>query len=83
MKVKLLKRIRNEANRNLGFYGSWSGYFFTYIFGKRYEGDIVSGFKYVVGDTGTFLQDSILDYIHKKYKCPKTKKNATEKESNR
>ena len=68
MNVKLLKHIRKEAEDNLYFFGCWSGYFVTYIYGEKYEGNIVSGFKYLIGDTGCFIQDSILDYIHKNYK---------------
>jgi hypothetical protein len=72
MKVKLLKRIRHEAIKNLDFLGSWSGHWETSIFGNEYNSDEVSGFQYVVGNTGTFIQDSILDYIHKEYKNKRT-----------
>jgi len=74
MKIKLLKQIRKEAEGNLKFFGSWSGYFFTSIFGEKYESERVSGFKYMMDDTGTFIQKSILDYIHTHYKKYKHKK---------
>ena len=65
MRVKLLKKIRNEALSNLYFVGTWSGYWKTSINGITYKSDVVSGFQYVIGDTGTFIQDAILSYCNK------------------
>lgn len=78
MRIGLLKDFRREAKRNLDFFGSWSGYFITYIYGEKYESGRVSGYKYMTDDTGTFIQESILDYIHghyKRYKNRNTKKH--------
>ena len=77
MKVSLLRQLREEAENNLDFSGSWRGYFFTYIFGERYEGNIVSGYCYISGNNGTFIQDSILNYIHKHYKHKKRNSTRT------
>ena len=65
MKVKLLKRLRHEALSNLDFVGGWSGYWTTTIGGTIYKSNTVSGFKYVIGDTGTFIQDSIISHCKK------------------
>jgi len=62
MKTKLLRRIRKQANINLEFICGWSGYWFTVIDGTPYRSDVVSGFKYVINDTGTFIQDAIISH---------------------
>lgn len=66
MKVKLLKRLRKQALANLDFMGSWDGYWYTYIDGIRYESGIVSGFKYIIGDTDTFIQDAIISHCKRR-----------------
>ena len=66
MKVKLLRKIRNQAYNNLDFLGRWSGYWTTCIDGTYYRSELVSGFKYIVNDTGTFIQDSIISYCKRK-----------------
>lgn len=65
MKIKLLRRLRKQAYANLTFIGVWSGYWFTVIDGKPYRSDLVSGFKYIVNDTGTFIQDAIISHCRK------------------
>ena len=57
----ILLRWRHEALGRLRFFGSWSGYWETRIEGIRYRGERVSGFKAVVGDIGTFIQDALID----------------------
>lgn len=56
-----LKELRLEAIGRLDFDGSWSGYWTTSIMGVNYRSERVSGFKYVTGDCGTFIQDAIID----------------------
>jgi len=56
-----LKELRLEAIGRLDFKGSWSGYWTTSIMGVNYRSESVSGFKYVTGDCGTFIQDAIID----------------------
>lgn len=57
----ILLQWRNEAYRRLRFIGRWSGYWETSIGGISYCGDIVSGFKYISGDVGTFIHDALID----------------------
>jgi hypothetical protein len=57
----ILLRWRHEALGKLRFFGSWSGYWETRIEGVCYRGESVSGFKAVVGDIGTFIQDALID----------------------
>lgn len=57
----ILLRWRHEAFDNLTFIGTWSGYWKTRINGINYRSETVSGFKAVVGDTGTFIQDALID----------------------
>ena len=57
----ILLRWRHEALGMLRFSGAWSGYWETRIEGVRYRGERVSGFKAVVGDIGTFIQDALID----------------------
>lgn len=56
-----LKELRLEAVGRLEFEGCWSGHWITSIMGVRYRSESVSGFKYVTGDCGTFVQDAIID----------------------
>ena len=65
MKIKLLRRLRKQAYDHLKFIGGWSGYWFTVIDGTPYRSDVVSGFKYIVNDTGTFIQDAIISHCKK------------------
>ena len=57
----ILLRWRHEALGKLRFFGAWSGYWETRIEGVCYRGETVSGFKAVVGDIGTFIQDALID----------------------
>ena len=57
----ILLRWRHEALGRLSFVGSWSGWWETRIDGIAYRGAQVSGFKAVVGDCGTFIQDALID----------------------
>ncbi len=41
--------------------GTWSGYWETCIGGIRYRGERISGLKAFLGDTGTFIQDALID----------------------
>lgn len=63
MKIKLLHKLRRQAYNNLKFWGAWSGYWYTEIDGTIYRSENVSGFKYIVNDTGTFIQDSIISHV--------------------
>lgn len=63
-KRNLLREMRLEAFGKLDFVGGWCGFWTTSIMGVRYRSEIVSGFKYCVGDYGTFLQDAIIDRCH-------------------
>lgn len=73
MKTKLLKQYRSEALRNLEFDGGWSGYWTTEVDGVRYRSNSVSGFCYLVNDTGVFIQNVLIHRINllrqKKF-CP-------------
>lgn len=60
-KRKWLKEMRLEAVGRLRFDGGWSGCWTTTIMGVNYRSEMVSGFKYVSGDCGTFIQDAIID----------------------
>ena len=59
----ILLRWRHEALGRLRFIGSWSGWWETMIGGITYRGEHVSGFKAVVGDCGTFIQDALIDRV--------------------
>lgn len=63
MNITILSRLRTEAIGRLRFSGGWSGHWYTTIDGIHYRGEMVSGFKYVVGDCGTLIQDAILHRI--------------------
>ena len=44
MKIKLLKRLRNDILQNFEYHdGGWSGYYRVIYKGTRYESEIVSG----------------------------------------
>jgi len=84
----ILRKYRQEALDRLQFIGSWSGFWKTSIDGVRYRSETVSGFKYVVGDCGSFIQDAIIDRIKlrrdpKKYSSDKTEKYITTNEKSR
>lgn len=68
MKAKLLKMYRKQFYDNLDFVGSWSGRWQTTVNGCTYRSEVVSGFNYVIFDTGTFLQDTLIDVVRKKNK---------------
>ena len=57
----ILLRWRHEALGRLSFTGGWSGFWETRIDGISYRGETISGFKAVVGDVGTFIQDALID----------------------
>lgn len=60
MKVKLLKKLRNEAINNLDFVGGWTGCWTTKIEGIKYESEEVSSCKFVVfNDPENFVQNAI------------------------
>lgn len=59
----ILLKYRHEALGRLRFIGSWSGWWETRIDGITYRGEHVSGFKAVVGDCGTFIQDVLIDRV--------------------
>ena len=47
MKIKLLKRLRNDILQNFEYHdGGWSGYYRVIYKGTRYESEIVSGLNY-------------------------------------
>ena len=48
MKIKLLKRLRNDILQNFEYHdGGWSGYYRVIYKGTRYESEIVSGLNSV------------------------------------
>lgn len=57
----VLLRWRHEALGRLRFVGVWSGYWETSIDGIWYRGEVVSGFKFLIEDSGTFIQDALID----------------------
>lgn len=59
----ILLEYRHEALGRLQFIGQWSGFWKTRIDGITYRSERVSGFKAVVGDRGTFIQDAIIDRV--------------------
>lgn len=59
----ILLQWRHEALGRLEFVGSWSGFWQTSIDGITYCSERVSGFKAVIGDCGTFIQDALLDRV--------------------
>jgi len=60
-KTNWLKKLRWEAEGKLGFDGVWSGNWTTTIMGVHYRSYRVCSFDYCKGDTGTFIQDAIID----------------------
>lgn len=74
MKVKLLKKLRRQAEYNLKFIGRWSGYWLTNIEGIYFYSNVVSGFKFVTLDCGYFLQNAISLYVSMKRKKEYEKK---------
>ena len=71
LNFSVLNAYRCEALSRLKFWGTWSGYWETVIDNVRYRSEIVSGFKYISGDYGNFIRDSILDRV----RLRKDKKN--------
>lgn len=63
LNFSVLNAYRCEALSRLRFFGGWSGYWETVIDNVRYRSESVSGFKYVIGDYGNFIRDSILDRV--------------------
>ena len=63
LNFSVLNAYRCEALSRLKFWGTWSGYWETVIDNVRYRSERVSGFKYVSGDYGNFIRDSILDRV--------------------
>ena len=59
----ILRKYRQEAIGRLRFIGSWSGFWETTIDGINYRGERVSGYKAVVGDCGSFIQDALIDRV--------------------
>jgi len=72
----VLNKYRSEAMSRLRFWGIWSGYWETTIDNVRYRSEIVSGFKYISGDYGNFIRDSILDRV--RLRKNKEKKSETD-----
>ena len=66
LNITILHKYRHEALEHLRFIGSWSGYWVTVIDGIRYCSCRMSGFKYIMGDCGTFIQDAIIDRVYLK-----------------
>lgn len=66
MKVRLLKRLRSQAEQNLEFIGGWSGYWITKIDGIYFHSNIVSGLNYVLNDSNFFIQNAISKYVSMK-----------------
>ena len=60
MNIKILTELRTEAIGRLRFTGGWSGYWYTRIDGINYRSAIMSGFRFLTGDCGSFVQDAIL-----------------------
>ena len=63
MNITILSRLRTEAIGRLRFSGGWSGYWYTRIDGINYCSAIMSGFRFLTGDCGSFVQDAILHRI--------------------
>ncbi len=61
LNITILLRWRHEALGRLRFKGGWSGYWETSIDGISYRSERVSGVRYVVGDSGTFIQNALID----------------------
>lgn len=59
----VLRAYRHEALGRLRFVGQWSGFWETRIDGITYRSERVSGFKAVMNDCGTFIQDAIIDRV--------------------
>lgn len=63
LNISILRKYRYEALGKLCFIGVWSGFWETRIDGIAYRSERVSGFKAVMGDCDTFIQDSIIDRV--------------------
>lgn len=63
MKVKLLKRYRQQAATNLKFIGGWSGYYKTTIDGVVYRSQKICGLNYLLDQTGDFIPNCIIDRV--------------------
>lgn len=61
LNVTILLKWRNEALSQLRFYGGWNGHYETIIDGITYRGERISGLHVITGDTGTFIQDALID----------------------
>lgn len=73
MRTKLLRKLRNQACNNLRFIGRWSGFWETEINGRRYTSKLVSGFKFLIGDSNDFIIDCIIS------ECAKLRGNVKNK----
>ena len=66
MKIKLLKRIRNDILQNFEYHdGGWSGYYRVIYKGTRYESEIVSGLNYFLTGGRWFIRKVIIEEIKK------------------
>ena len=63
LNTTVLRQYKAEAYGRLSFSGGWSGYWETRINGVRYRGETVSGLKAILGDTGNFVLDAIIDRV--------------------
>ena len=59
----VLRHYREQVARTLHFDGGWSGYWTVKIGGVKYISERVSGLRAVLGKTGNFIQDAILDHV--------------------
>lgn len=57
----ILLKWRHEALGKLYFYGLCNGFYETIIDGITYRGERISGLRVITGDTGTFIQDALID----------------------
>lgn len=60
MKIKLLKKLRNQAFENVDFIGQWSGAWITKIDNITYKSSIVSGLGCITGNDKGFLNECII-----------------------
>ena len=66
MKIKLLKRLRNDILQNFEYHdGGWSGYYRVIYKGTRYQSEIVSGLNYFLTGGYWFIRKVIIEEIKK------------------
>lgn len=66
MKIKLLKRLRNDILKNFEYHDrGWSGYYRVIYKGTRYESEIVSGLNYFLTGGYWFIRKVIIEEIKK------------------